>query len=91
MIPEASSSRSARASSEDEVQLPLLSSQAKDTDDKSDHRTPSCSLDRLERPRSFSDDAELDGHTLYEKKCILINREIDAFGMGRYQWCIWGL
>lgn len=29
--------------------------------------------------------------TLYEKKCILINREIDSHGMGRYQWYIWGL
>ncbi|KAJ4206431.1 hypothetical protein NW759_014220 [Fusarium solani] len=33
----------------------------------------------------------LDGLTLYEKKCILVNREIDAQGMGRYQWYIWGL
>ncbi|KAI0205497.1 membrane transporter [Astrocystis sublimbata] len=29
--------------------------------------------------------------TLYEKKCLLINREIDAMGMGRYQWTVWGL
>ncbi|KAF5019936.1 hypothetical protein F66182_8033 [Fusarium sp. NRRL 66182] len=33
----------------------------------------------------------LEGLTLYEKKCVLINREIDAQGMGKYQWCIWGL
>ncbi|RYC77533.1 hypothetical protein BFJ63_vAg19593, partial [Fusarium oxysporum f. sp. narcissi] len=33
----------------------------------------------------------LDGLTLYEKKCVLINREIDAQGMGKYQWYIWGL
>ncbi|KAL2681398.1 hypothetical protein Neosp_009009 [[Neocosmospora] mangrovei] len=33
----------------------------------------------------------LDGLTLYEKKCVLVNREIDAQGMGRYQWYIWGL
>ncbi|KAJ4251835.1 hypothetical protein NW762_011132 [Fusarium torreyae] len=33
----------------------------------------------------------LDGLTLYEKKCVLINREIDTQGMGKYQWYIWGL
>lgn len=33
----------------------------------------------------------LDGLTLYEKKCVLINREIEAQGMGKYQWYIWGL
>lgn len=34
---------------------------------------------------------EFEGLTLYEKKCVLINREIDDNGMGRYQWYIWGL
>lgn len=34
---------------------------------------------------------ELEGLTLYEKKCVLINREIDNNGFGRYQWYIWGL
>ncbi|TKA72628.1 hypothetical protein B0A55_05979 [Friedmanniomyces simplex] len=34
---------------------------------------------------------DLDGLTLYEKKCVLINHEIDNNGMGRYQWYIWGL
>lgn len=38
-----------------------------------------------------SGDPALQGLTLYEKKCVLINREIDAMGMGRYQWYIWGL
>ncbi|KAF6809377.1 membrane transporter [Colletotrichum sojae] len=33
----------------------------------------------------------LEGLTVYEKKCVLINREIDAQGMGKYQWYIWGL
>ena len=32
------------------------------------------------------DPAEMEGLTLCEKKFILINREIDANGMGRYQW-----
>jgi len=40
---------------------------------------------------SFATDPELEGLTLYEKKCILINREIDSHGMGRYQWFIWSL
>lgn len=37
------------------------------------------------------DNAGLDGLSLYEKKCALINRELDGMGMGRYQWYIWGL
>ncbi|KAK3672686.1 hypothetical protein LTR78_007498 [Recurvomyces mirabilis] len=37
------------------------------------------------------DPLEMDGLTLYEKKCVLINHEIDNNGMGRYQWYIWGL
>lgn len=39
----------------------------------------------------LSSDPELEGLGLYDKKCVLINREIDAMGMGRYQWMIWGL
>jgi len=31
------------------------------------------------------------GLTLFDKKCILINREFDRQGMGKYQWYIWGL
>lgn len=38
-----------------------------------------------------SSDPELEGLSLYDKKCVLINREIDAMGMGKYQWYIWGL
>ncbi|KAJ9601934.1 hypothetical protein H2200_013493 [Cladophialophora chaetospira] len=29
--------------------------------------------------------------TLFEKKAALINAELDKFGMGRYQYCIWFL
>lgn len=32
---------------------------------------------------------ELEGLTLFEKKCVLINKEIDANGFGKYQWYIW--
>lgn len=31
------------------------------------------------------------GASLYEKKCLLINHQIDSFGMGKYQWCIFFL
>lgn len=33
----------------------------------------------------------LQGLSLYEQKCVLVNREIDSQGMGKYQWYIWGL
>ncbi|KAI1630072.1 MFS transporter [Exophiala viscosa] len=33
-------------------------------------------------------DAEFDGLSLYEKKVLLVDREIDAQGMGRYQWSV---
>lgn len=39
----------------------------------------------------YEHDPEMEGLTLYEKKCVLINREVDATGMGRYQWNIWAL
>lgn len=29
--------------------------------------------------------------TVFEKKAAYINAELDAFGMGKYQWCIWFL
>ena len=43
------------------------------------------------RTTSLATREELEGKTLYEKKCILIDREIDAMGMGKYQWCLWSL
>lgn len=33
----------------------------------------------------------MDNMTLYEKKAHLIQVELDAMGMGRYQWYIWSL
>ncbi|KAF2428117.1 MFS general substrate transporter [Tothia fuscella] len=54
-------------------------------------------LDKVQRdPEGFhsppvESDHQMEGLTLFEKKCILINREIDAHGMGKYQWWIWGL
>ena len=51
------------------------------------------------RPRctSVSDEPDsvdtsgLDGLSLYDKKCVLVNREIEYQGMGKYQWYIWVL
>ena len=36
-------------------------------------------------------DEEFEGLTLYEKKALLVNRELDSHGMGRYQWWIFFL
>ena len=44
-----------------------------------------------ERTQSVADIMDLHGMTLFEKKCLLINREIDNMGMGKYQWCLWSL
>ena len=41
--------------------------------------------------QSIVDDLELAGMTLLEKKGRLIDNEIDAMGMGRYQWFLWSL
>ncbi|KAH7063437.1 major facilitator superfamily domain-containing protein, partial [Macrophomina phaseolina] len=43
------------------------------------------------RSASLTEALHAEGLSLFEKKCILINREIDAMGMGRYQWYVWGL
>lgn len=46
-----------------------------------------------EPPRASTSKAPVDlnsiveeGTTLFERKCLLINAEIDNNGMGRYQW-----
>jgi hypothetical protein len=46
------------------------------------------------RPKSrgeFQDDTEMEGLTLYEKKALLVNRELNSQGMGKYQWYIFFL
>ena len=45
----------------------------------------------LENRANGLDTSGLEGLTLYEKKCVLVNREINLQGMGKYQWYIWGL
>lgn len=68
--------------------------------DLMDHKSPVVSPISAEDPgretwshtaATAPDDADLDGLSLYEKKCVLINREIDSMGMGKYQWYVWGL
>jgi MFS family permease len=44
-----------------------------------------------ERSASLASELSDEGDTLYDRKCILINREIDAMGLGKYQWCLWSL
>ncbi|KAL8670038.1 MAG: hypothetical protein Q9168_005399 [Polycauliona sp. 1 TL-2023] len=39
----------------------------------------------------FANDPEMDGLNLYEKKALLVNRELDSHGMGKYQWSIFFL
>ncbi|KAK5708748.1 hypothetical protein LTR17_020402 [Elasticomyces elasticus] len=62
--------------------------------EKDDHLDGSPKYD-VEQPRASSvagiPAEEMEGLTLYEKKCVLINREIDNNGMGKYQWYIWCL
>lgn len=40
---------------------------------------------------SLSDVARLQTLSLYQKKCLVVDREMEAIGMGRYQWMIWSL
>lgn len=39
----------------------------------------------------FQQDPEMEGLSLYEKKALLVNRELDSHGMGKYQWYIFFL
>lgn len=41
--------------------------------------------------RRHEDDPEMEGLTLYEKKALLVNRELNSHGMGKYQWYIFFL
>lgn len=46
---------------------------------------------KLSPRHAILDDPELEGLSLYEKKALLVNRELDSHGMGRYQWYIFFL
>lgn len=45
----------------------------------------------IERSESVARELSEGGKNLYEKKCVLVNREIDDMGMGKYQWYLWCL
>ena len=47
--------------------------------------------DRLENQDGHYPDPEMEGLSLYEKKALLVNRELDSHGMGKYQWYIFFL
>lgn len=47
--------------------------------------------DRLNYQNGHLRDPEMEGLTLYEKKALLVNRELDSHGMGKYQWYIFFL
>ena len=47
--------------------------------------------DRPNYHNGYLNDPEMEGLTLYEKKALLVNRELDSHGMGKYQWCIFFL
>ncbi|KAJ4515480.1 hypothetical protein HRR90_007965 [Exophiala dermatitidis] len=58
------------------------------------HGPSDMEMGKATEPASSSDvnaDPEFDGLTLYEKKALLVNRELDAQGMGRYQWTVFFL
>lgn len=53
-------------------------------------RTKSPELERLVSKSSYGSngalsDPEMEGLSLYEKKALLVNRELDSHGMGKYQ------
>lgn len=43
------------------------------------------------RRHAINDDPELENLTLYEKKALIVNRELNGHGMGKYQWYIFFL
>lgn len=45
----------------------------------------------VEHASTRNDFSGLEGLSLYKKKCLVINREINSKGMGRYEWYIWAL
>lgn len=49
------------------------------------------SIRHVETASTTTDLPPLEGLSLVQRKCVIINREIDAFGMGQYQWYVWAL
>jgi hypothetical protein len=46
---------------------------------------------RAPNATNLNEDPEMEGLSLYEKKALLVNRELDRQGMGRYQWYVFFL
>jgi len=78
-----------------EASVPLLSEEMAAPPDFSktkDAGPPGVSLSPSDSDGILAvDPYELEGLSQLEKKFVLINREIDRNGMGRYQWYIWFL
>jgi len=70
-----------------------MASRHADTKDSVEGRSSAPGDIESSRPKTESSisSGETENLSLYEKKCILINRELDSHGMGKYQWYIWCL
>ena len=85
------SRRSPATSSEHSHELrPLISGSMEDRKELEDVNVDNGFLRQGVRP-AVLDDPELEGLSLYEKKVLLVNRELDSHGMGKYQWYIFFL
>lgn len=61
-------------------------------DDVSDPESPRQSDDTQIADESRRDaDPEMEGLSLYERKALLVNRELESQGMGKYQWAVFFL
>ena len=47
--------------------------------------------DEYEELENESHEFDIEALNPYERKCLLVNKEIDSMGMGRYQWYVWTL
>lgn len=65
----------------------LLTGKAAHTEDPEVGKQPSTE----HSPSPANMDPAMDGLTLYEKKALLVNRELASQGMGKYQWMIFFL
>lgn len=87
-VPFASSSRLSYGTTDNRIPRDMASAAengvGREKLDNGDQESPA-------RSGSLTAELEAEGSSLYERKCILINRELDAMGMGRYQWSLWAL
>jgi len=57
--------------------------------DNTNEKVPENDKQILADPMIMPRSDEYAALTLYERKSLLVQKELDAMGMGRYQWCIW--